>query len=210
MKNGHSFSLVAERNQFFAAGIEAILREHPAIGMVSLVSRIDQLQEALNSCAAVDLLLIDEAFLKGEANIAVATLVEAHPNMSIIILLEHIDAFKINGLIAAGAIGIIHKSSSKAELHGAVSMALSGHSYIATTDSSPTPVRHRTSANLPSENGLTARQNQIIALVASGASNKEIARKLGITESTVKVHMATIFKRFGVHNRTSAVALMKS
>jgi DNA-binding NarL/FixJ family response regulator len=210
MKKVHAFSIVAESNQFLAAGIAATLREHPAIGMVSLVASREELQDALETCVAVDLLLVDEAFFGGHANGAVAALVANHPEMSVIVLLDHIDTFKINDLIGSGAKGIVHKASSTAELHGAVSIALSGYSHATQTAASKPVPSPQTPAVVQGANGLTARQNQVIALMANGASNKEIARKLGISEATVKVHVATIFKRFGVHNRTSAVAQIHS
>jgi DNA-binding NarL/FixJ family response regulator len=55
--------------------------------------------------------------------------------------------------------------------------------------------------------GLTARQQEILAALGKGASNKQIARKLGIVEGTVKVQLRAIFRRLGVKNRTQAAML---
>jgi DNA-binding NarL/FixJ family response regulator len=55
--------------------------------------------------------------------------------------------------------------------------------------------------------GLTARQQEILAALGKGASNKQIAQKLGIVEGTVKVQLRSIFRRLGVKNRTQAAML---
>jgi DNA-binding NarL/FixJ family response regulator len=57
---------------------------------------------------------------------------------------------------------------------------------------------------------LSERQRQVFALLAEGLSNKAIARRLDITEGTVKTHVATIFDVFNVHNRVAAVAAARA
>jgi LuxR family maltose regulon positive regulatory protein len=60
--------------------------------------------------------------------------------------------------------------------------------------------------SLPAGVALTNRQLQVLRLIAQGCSNKEIARHLGLTERTVKFHVAGIFERLGVSSRTQALA----
>jgi DNA-binding NarL/FixJ family response regulator len=68
------------------------------------------------------------------------------------------------------------------------------------------PAIKRPTSAPSSERHLTARQKQIVAMLKLGASNREIARVLGVTEGTVKVHLHRIFKRIGVTNRTHLAA----
>jgi RNA polymerase sigma factor (sigma-70 family) len=60
------------------------------------------------------------------------------------------------------------------------------------------------------ENTLTSRERELVLLVAEGLSNKEVARKVGVTEGTVKIHLHNIYKKLGVANRTTMAALATS
>ena len=60
----------------------------------------------------------------------------------------------------------------------------------------------------PAEFGLSERKSQVLALMASGKSNREIAELLGLSEGTVKVHMTGIFKALGVSSRTQAMVVI--
>jgi len=60
------------------------------------------------------------------------------------------------------------------------------------------------------QNGLTSREREIIALVVGGQANKDIARAIGVTEGTVKIHLHNIYKKLGVNNRTALTALALS
>ncbi|MFL5043875.1 MAG: response regulator transcription factor [Xanthobacteraceae bacterium] len=55
---------------------------------------------------------------------------------------------------------------------------------------------------------LSAREREIVSLVANGLSNKEIARQLGLSEGTVKVHLHSIYRRLGIRNRTALAGLV--
>jgi len=63
------------------------------------------------------------------------------------------------------------------------------------------------SKSIGSTRALTSRQNQIVSILKTGASNREIARVLGVSEGTVKVHLHRIFQRIGVANRTLLAAI---
>jgi DNA-binding NarL/FixJ family response regulator len=58
---------------------------------------------------------------------------------------------------------------------------------------------------LPGERGLTRRQQEVLSCLARGHSNKEIAQQLGLSEGTVKIHIAAILRAYRVRNRTQAV-----
>jgi DNA-binding NarL/FixJ family response regulator len=209
VNEGLSFSLVAAPNQFVVAGIEALLREHPLIGLVSAVVDPQALMNALRADTGIGLLFVDDEMFADDQYNAVANIVSKNPTLSVIVMSDIADRAKVFGYLAAGANGFIVKSGSRADLHTAVSVVLSGRIYVPAAFSSVPPKAQPSQNIVHGECGLTFRQEQIMQLVASGLSNKEIARKLGIAEATVKVHLATIFKRFGVHNRTGAVAQLQ-
>jgi DNA-binding NarL/FixJ family response regulator len=155
-------------------------------------------------------LLIDDALLAGDGFAAIAELVNRHPALSLIVMADKAERSRIFGYLASGAHGYIDKSASQADLNTAVSVVLSGRTFVPSTFSEPCKVATADTVTGSHVATLTARQDEIMRLVASGQSNKEIARKLGIAEATVKVHLGIVFKRFGVHNRTGAVAQVQS
>jgi DNA-binding NarL/FixJ family response regulator len=154
----------------------------------------------------VNILLVNDSLLIGDSCDAIAAIVKNHPSTSLIILMDHVERMRAFGYLAAGAHGFLDKSCSKAEFLSAVSLVLAGRVFVPESFSEYPVAPAPTLDAKPSDLQLTARQEQIMQLVASGHSNKEIARTLGIAEATVKVHLASIFKRFGVHNRTGALA----
>ena len=101
-------------------------------------------------------------------------------------------------LIALGVAGFIPKSDAPQTIVSAVRLILSGGVYA------PQRLmdRRRIEPGMPA---LTDRQLDVVRLLARGQSNKEIARALGITEGTVKVHLLSVFRVLGVRNRTQAV-----
>jgi DNA-binding NarL/FixJ family response regulator len=205
-----SLILVGEPNQFLAVGVQALLQQHPSVGFVKAVSSHDAVHEQLSMSQRFDVLLIDDALLAGDGYAAVAELVNRHPGLSLIVMVDRAERSQIFGYLASGAQGCIYKSATQADLSTAVSVVLSGRTFVPSTFFEPCKA-----ANTNNEAGshvttLTTRQDEIMRLVASGQSNKEIARKLGIAEATVKVHLGIVFKRFGVHNRTGAVAQVQS
>ena len=103
-------------------------------------------------------------------------------------------------MLAAGAIGYLLKDSRPDELLAAVRSAAEGHAPLdPRVAGALLPGREPPAAELLSE-----REKQVLRLAAAGLANKQIARRLGISESTVKVHIGNIFRQIGVRDRTSA------
>ena len=105
-------------------------------------------------------------------------------------------------LLALGVAGFIPKSDPSDVIVGAVRLVLAGGVYVP-----PHLLRDQragpSSPGIPP--GLTARQFDVLRLLAQGKPNKLIARELGVTEGTVKVHLLAVFRTLDVRNRTSAV-----
>ena len=102
--------------------------------------------------------------------------------------------------------GFISKKSSGTDLMEAVGLILKG--YVCTPrDSSGSSSKGIASSEpiSPLQLGLSARQSEVLAQLVSGKSNKAIARRLSIEETTVKTHVQAIYRLLNVNNRTSAV-----
>ena len=133
------------------------------------------------------------------------------PVLPLIVISAEESPSLVRALIDCGVAGFIPKSDSAAVVLQAVRLVLSGGTYaplrlLGGLGGSP-PVRIGDTTlgrDLP-VHGLTQRQLDVLALLARGLPNKLIARELGLSEGTVKVHLLAIFRALDVRNRTEAV-----
>jgi DNA-binding NarL/FixJ family response regulator len=105
--------------------------------------------------------------------------------------------------IEAGATGYILKDAPREELYRAIRSTAVGQSYL----SPSVATRLMGQLRAPAESSLSQRELDVLTWVAKGASNKEIARALHLSEATVKSHLLHIFSKLGVNDRTQAVTL---
>ena len=128
------------------------------------------------------------------------------PDIPLVVLSASESPHDIRSALEAGALGYIPKATSTAVMLSALRQVLSGDLYTPTClgDSglhAPAPADFEDLL----QSGLTARQLEVARLLAQGCANKAIAGMLSMSESTVKVHIAAIFRAFKVSNRTEAV-----
>ncbi|WP_280234387.1 response regulator transcription factor [Nocardia cyriacigeorgica] len=108
----------------------------------------------------------------------------------------------ITRAIAAGATGYLLKAEPPEELFAAIRTAAAGRTALSA------PVANRVMARMRDPRpGLTARESDILAQLAHGLGNREIARALHISEATVKTHLGRIYAKLGVDTRAAAVAV---
>jgi DNA-binding NarL/FixJ family response regulator len=110
-------------------------------------------------------------------------------------------------VLSAGSHGFIPKNSSSLELEHALRATAGGQVFVSPMSadrSAPESSQPRTF----NESQLTARQKEVLDLLAAGKSNKQIAWALGISEGTVKVHVNAAFRTLGVHNRVNATTAL--
>ena len=131
------------------------------------------------------------------------------PTLPIIVVSAEESPSLVRELINSGVAGFIPKSDTAAVILQAVRLVLSGGTYAPlrllggggrTTNGTASAERQETPSH-----GLTQRQLEVLALLARGLPNKLIARELGLSEGTVKVHLLAIFRALDVSNRTEAV-----
>jgi DNA-binding NarL/FixJ family response regulator len=150
----------------------------------------------------VDLVLVDEGDHSPEAIELIRGIKEESEEVTIIVLTVGMDGDWLRRALAAGASGGISKSVHPAALVTLVREALSGH--IVHPLTSP-PAASATQKEVVAERtALTHRELEILQLVAGGATNGDIARRLWITEQTVKFHVSNIYRKLDVANRTEA------
>lgn len=121
----------------------------------------------------------------------------AAPTLPVVVASGQEDAVTIRAVLAAGAVGFIPKSERSEVLLGALRLVQSGGTYV--------PSRLLDAPPAAAAPGLTARQLDVLHLLLRGEPNKLIARELGLTEGTVKIHIAAILRVLHARNRTEAV-----
>jgi DNA-binding NarL/FixJ family response regulator len=150
-----------------------------------------------------DVILLDFEMpgLSGVA--AVRELVRAMPSARIIVFTAYADDEKIVGAVRAGARGYVLKGMPAAELAGAIREVHGGGTYL------PPPIAAVLAARMrePRLTALTGREREVLRFVADGLSSKQIARRLTITERTVKYHINSVMTKLGAENRAQAVAI---
>lgn len=166
----------------------AFLEAGDADGVLALVNGRDD----------VDLVLLDLQ-MPGVGNVeGVRRLRERAPGTPMAVVSGSEEPGVAAALIGMGVAGFIPKSDAPQTIVSAVRLILSGGVYA--------PQRLMAERKVePDVPPLTDRQFDVVRLLALGQSNKEIARALGITEGTVKVHLLAVFRVLGVRNRTQAV-----
>jgi DNA-binding NarL/FixJ family response regulator len=177
--------------------------------------------QALELAAAnpnLDLVLLDLSMPGAEGLSAVMAFRDRFPDAPLVVLSANEDHDNIEKVLDAGASGFIPKSSSTQVMLGALRLVLSGGVYLPELLLSRTQSAARPAGAPPAKPGargtagalvgvdeLTPRQLEVLQALAEGLSNKQIGRKLNLSEGTVKVHLAAIFRALDAKNRTDAV-----
>ena len=136
----------------------------------------------------------------------------AEASVPVVVLTSFADGERVRRALEAGATGYLLKDSEPSDVLSAVRAAAGGHVPIdprvarsllppTSRPDAPSPDASRPQAR-PA--GLSEREREVLVHVAGGLANKQVARALGISERTVKVHLGNVFRRIGVADRTSA------
>ncbi|SDX40086.1 two component transcriptional regulator, LuxR family [Geodermatophilus africanus] len=132
---------------------------------------------------------------------ATRRIVEEHPDVEVLVLTSFSDRQRVMEALDAGAGGYVLKDTEPADLLAAIRSTARGHSPL-DPRVARTVLHARRGPARAAE--LTDREQEVLGLVGRGLANKQIARRLGIRESTVKAHLTSVFQRIGVRDRTSA------
>ncbi len=167
-----------------------------------------QAQAILAQDPDLDLALVDINMPGADGLEWIRRLRRSHPLLPLLVISASEDPHTVRALIDLGVAGFIPKSDSSAVILQAVRLVLAGGTYAplrllshAAAPAATPPAGHA----VPTVAGLTSRQQDVLSLLARGLPNKLIARELGLSESTVKVHLLAIYRVLSVRNRTEAV-----
>jgi DNA-binding NarL/FixJ family response regulator len=192
-----------------------ICDDHPVVraglnGMLSGEPDFEVVGEAANGREAIaltgelrpDVVLMDLRMPEMDGVSAILQIKAEHPETQILVLTTYESDADILRAIEAGATGYLLKDAPREELFGAIRVVAEGKSPLAPTVATRLMQRMR---GTDEESFLSTREIEVLELVARGTSNKEIAKRLWVSETTVKSHMLHIFDKLGVTDRTAAV-----
>ena len=204
MTNEHAVAVVAGEEEFFSGGVAAMLKRQLGYTTVLRAKSLVDLSELLALKMRIDLLVLEIDLPGSQGAMTVRQMHSTWPEMPIAVLTESRDEHEILGLLAAGAQGVIPRDPANCAviLEGLRTVSNLGVYVPQSRDTDKDSARHESPA------GLTERQRQVISLLSRGYPNKVIARELGISPSTVKVHVHAAFRTLGVHNRMAAAAAL--
>lgn len=198
--------LIADDHPVVRAGLAGLLSDEPGLDVVAEASDGD---EAVRMAAATqpDVVLMDLRMPRVDGVTATARIVGGEagsPPPRVLILTTYESDDQILAAIEAGASGYLLKAAPQAEIVAGIRSVAAGQSAL----SPQVAVRLVERMRRPEPDAvLTARELDVLRLVATGHSNKQVAVALGIGESTVKTHLLKVFDKLGVADRTRAVTL---
>lgn len=202
--------LLVDDHALFRGGLKSLLQE---LGAGLVLDEAGNCSQALERVAGrrYDLILLDLNMPGLNRLDALAALREAAPDAPVVVLSGETDSDLVRATIERGAMGFIPKSATPAVLIEALRLVLAHGVYLplevleTMNAAPPAPKASEPAAEATAVPGLTQRQVEVLRYVIQGKPNKVIARELDIAESTVKVHLSSVLRAFGVRNRTEAV-----
>ena len=190
--------VVADDHPVVRDGIRGMLERDPRM---AVVGEAGDGREAVALVRATnpDLVLMDLRMPGGDGVSAIRELRATDSTRPRILVLTTYDTDRdIHAAIDAGADGYLLKATPRTELVDAVVRAAAGQSVLAPSAARSLVERNRTAT-------LTERELQVLAAIARGGTNQEVARELLVSEATVKTHLLHVYPKLGVRDRAAAV-----
>ena len=181
-------------------------------GFLELLKDFDVVGEAENGREGVaaadrlvpDVVLMDLLMPEMGGLEAIGAIKSAHPEIEIVAVTSFIEEEKVTSALEAGASGYLLKDAEAEEVAQAIRAAYNGEVHLDPAVSRLLAQRLRQRRDAEPVEPLTAREKEVLAQLARGASNKEIAYELGITERTARTHVSNILGKLGLASRTQA------
>jgi len=196
--------LVVDDHAVVRSGLGAVLL---AFDDLEMVGEASSGEEALRKCEQLqpDVVLMDLVMPGMDGTAATRAIHERWPEICILALTSFKERELVEGALKAGAMSYLLKNVSADELAAAIRGAVAGRSSLS-PEAAEVLIEGVRQPSSPAYD-LTGREREILSLMVQGLSNTEIAKRLFVSQSTVKFHVSNILSKLGVASRTEAVAL---
>ena len=209
--------LVVDDHTLFRRGLTALLQRDPQFDVVGDAADAGEAQRRLVELRP-DVILLDNHLPGVNGVDALPALHEAVPGVRVLMLTVSEDERDLSAALRGGACGYLLKTIEGDALSAAIRRAMRGESVIADEMTGKLVAAYRDAASPPAAvsepvmpasklAALSPREQEILRGIASGQSNKEIARSLGIAETTVKIHVQHILRKLDVSSRVHAAVM---
>lgn len=192
--------VVCDDHAVVRAGLGQLIGTFEGVEVAAVADGGEAALAALGEGGA-DVVLMDMEMPPPDGIATTRSIVAAHPGVAVVILTSFSDRARILEALEAGAVGYLLKDATPAELESGIRAAARGESPL-----HPRAAKALLSAAVRGDPvaGLSAREREVLGLLVEGLPNKLIARRLGISEKTVKAHLTSVFRAIGVDDRTQA------
>ena len=214
-------ALLIDDHALFRDGLALLLNQRFPEVKVEQTSDLASALARLVQPPSIDLVLLDLGLGDSHGVGSLAHILALKPKVSVVVLSADDRPETVDAALAAGASGFIPKTSRSGVIDEALRVVLDGGVYLPQQTMQPAQQGHPALAPRPepmrpmavhedapvaaSVLDLSARQLDVLRLMVDGLSSKNIARELGLAESTVKSHILVIFRKLGVDSRAQAV-----
>lgn len=192
--------LIIDDHPVVREGLSGMLAGQPDFEVIGMAADGDTAVK-MHGSLAPDVTLMDLRMPGQDGVGAIKAINTQQPSSRIIVLTTYDSDADILRAIEAGATGYLLKDTPREELFRAIRAAAKGDSVLAPA----VAARIMNQMRAPAEENLSAREIEVLHLVAKGASNREIGKSLHISTATVKTHLIHIYGKLGVDDRTAAV-----
>jgi DNA-binding NarL/FixJ family response regulator len=197
--------MIVDDHAVVRRGLEQLLATTDDLEVVATASNGEAALDVVAS-AAPDVVLMDLSMPVVDGVEATRRIVAASPSTHVVVLTSFAEQQRVLDALEAGAVGYLLKDAEPDEVLAAIRAAHAGGSPL-----DPKAARvllDAQRARRPARS-LSAREEEVLRLVATGLANKQIARRLDISERTVKAHLTSVFQQLGVTDRTQAALWAK-
>ena len=197
--------VLADDHEVTRTGFVALLAGNPEF---EVVGQARDGEEALALCEQLrpDIAILDIRMPRLNGLGAARLLQQRQPEVKVVIFTMDDSPDHLEAAMTAGAVGYLLKDASRDEVIGALQRVAQGEEALNSAVSARLLRRmtERGNGQIPQAQALTARERQVLGLVAGGFSNREIGEKLGITTGTAKAHVERVIGKLGAADRTQA------
>jgi DNA-binding NarL/FixJ family response regulator len=191
------FVVIGTNSPLLMCGLQSLVSEMAGVRLAGTAGSLDEL---LACCTRIreGVALVDPLLGGQSIRVFMETLKAGAPRMRAVLIMDGSQPHRVREAITGGACGFVGKTSDAQEIRSALSAAAEGRRYISAVSAAHL-------ADALAQEDLTLREMQVLALLAQGHCNKDIARSLDVSLGTVKTHVRSIMSKLGARSRTEAV-----